>query len=164
MSANTLQRQDLDFADDPVIQKSHQEQEARLRAMQPDNWDRPPVPRAPCLRVKSTGEILPWTEYFAARPDLCEACDVDGNTDPASWGAGAEPVSAPTEPRINVQAPPRSDSPDFTPLREAGLPEAFTRDYTAPELTKRDALTLPAQDAPGLTVDSVVAAVFASRA
>lgn len=44
-----------------------------------------PLPFSPYIKVKKTGEIHPWTEFFAERPDLCVNCDESGNEDPAAW-------------------------------------------------------------------------------
>lgn len=62
----------------------YDERANELQAMGAANWQ-PPLPVSPCIRVKSTGEIHQWAEFFAARPDLCENCDEQGNTDPAAW-------------------------------------------------------------------------------
>lgn len=58
---------------------------ARLREMGAANWEQPPLPISPCIRLKSTGEIHEWSQFFADRPDLCENCDEHGNTDERAW-------------------------------------------------------------------------------
>lgn len=45
----------------------------------------PPLEHSPCVRVKSSGLILPWNELLAVQSDICECCDEHGNTDPAAW-------------------------------------------------------------------------------
>lgn len=153
--------------EDPAITRSHIEREAKLREMHPDNWSRKPLPHAPCVRVKRTGEILPWTDGFAERSDLCEACDIHGNTDPASWGGVVStPVSAaPVE--INTTVPERQQgdihAPDIkTAPSKLGLDKNFAQDFTEP-VTRNEALRLPAQKAVGLSVNDIVDAVFAVK-
>ena len=45
----------------------------------------PPLPHSPCVKVKSSGLILPWNELLAEQSDICECCDESGNTDPSVW-------------------------------------------------------------------------------
>ena len=76
--------------------QEYDERIADLRAMGAANWQQPPLPISPCIRVKATGEVHEWSQFFAERPDLCENCDEHGNTDPAAWqgrapaGVGAD--------------------------------------------------------------------------
>lgn len=68
---------------------------AELRKMGAANWERPPLPISPCIKLKSTGEIHEWSEFFANRPDLCDNCDEYGNTDERAW-RGRSPGGADT--------------------------------------------------------------------
>lgn len=78
-----------DRAAQNYFDQQHDERMAELANMNPAN-SAPALGRAPCVRIKATGMILPWHPDFAARPDLVEDCDENGNTDPASWGAKIE--------------------------------------------------------------------------
>lgn len=64
---------------------SYDERVAELRKMGAANWERPPLPVSPCIKLKSTGEVHEWSEFFANRPDLCDNCDEYGNTDERAW-------------------------------------------------------------------------------
>lgn len=65
--------------------QEYDERIAHLRELGAANWQHPPLPISPCIRLKATGEVFEWTPAFAARPDLCENCDATGNTNPAAW-------------------------------------------------------------------------------
>jgi hypothetical protein len=49
-----------------------------LAKMKPANMQES-LPRSQYLKVKKTGEIIPWCEQFASFPDLVDCCDADGN-------------------------------------------------------------------------------------
>lgn len=56
-----------------------------LRQLNAANWQQPPLEVAPCVKLKDSGEIHIWSQFFAERPELCECCDEFGNTDPTAW-------------------------------------------------------------------------------
>lgn len=149
---------------DAGIVESHKEQEVRMREMNPVNWRLPPVAKAPCVKLKD-GTVLPWTDGFAERPDLCVACDANGNTDPRAWGGTvtSEPAVAPLEINDEVLTREQGDinAPDIRgAVKTLGIDPGDAQDFTEPT-TRNDALTLPEQTDPRLTVDDVVNAVFA---
>ncbi len=100
---------------------SYDAQAAELRALGAKNWETPPLEPAPYIRIKATGEIHVWAPFFAARPDLCENCDVNGNTDPAAWrGQVAHPVPQmrPPTSRPPVQEAAVEKEPEPLPVQD----------------------------------------------
>lgn len=150
-----------DREDNLVLRKSHQQLVAEIRDMNPDNWRLPPVPCAPCVRVKATGEILPWTDGFASRPDLVDPCDAEGNILTAAPAAKPAPVKLNT----NIGRKPVGDehtSPVGMASDLLGVAENFSQDYTEPT-TVKEALPLPKQET-SVAVDDLIKAVFKDNA
>lgn len=129
------------------------EQIQELRAMGAKNWELPPLEPAPCVRFKSTGEVHVWSPFFARRPDLCDCCDENGNTDPAFWrGRYSESKSVVTS-KMEVATPAQTvptpkglhfnmhefDTPAMQGVTPAvglassmwGVSENYSKDYTA---------------------------------
>lgn len=92
------------------------EMASRLRELNADNWGLVPLEPAPCVRVKATGEIFTWSESFACRPDLCENCDIHGNTDPAMWKKTTPPME---------ETPKKSDEPDYSKVPDIPAPNGL---------------------------------------
>lgn len=65
------------------------------------------LPRSSHLKNKLNGSVYPWMEPFAARSDLYENCDEQGNTSPKAWEG--------TKPDNMRQAPLQEPSPLKTP-------------------------------------------------
>lgn len=115
-----------------------------------------PLPRAPCVRLKKTGEIFDWDDAFAERPELFDACDEQGNI----IGV-AVPTPPPPVINTNIVRPGVHDagSPDVTKALAMGLSRQFAQDWTEPT-TAREALPLPPQQQ-GVTVEQVLDALQA---
>lgn len=107
---------------------------AKLQEMGAANWEQPPLPISPCIRLKSTGEIHEWSEFFANRPDLCENCDEQGNTDERTW-RGRKPkgmdasgayvnIYANTQPVQEVAVEPEP-TPEKDPRPELEAPQGL---------------------------------------
>jgi hypothetical protein len=65
----------------------------------------PPLVQAQYIRIKATGAVHPWTPLLAGHPDLCENCDVNGDTRPEAWLVPSPVITvAPVEPLPSVQA------------------------------------------------------------
>ena len=92
-----------------VSHEPDDEMMARLRDMGAKNIE-PPLPRSKYIRIKATGEIHMWTEFFASRPDLCECCDEYGSTDSTKWDkdtiiSSTMPVTSVVTTRDKVDTP-----------------------------------------------------------
>lgn len=156
-----------DRAAQNYFHQQHDERMAELEAMRPANAV-PALGRAPCVRIKATGMILPWHPDFAARPDLVEDCDANGNTDPASWGAKpAAHDPAPSQgvaivlPKDRVDVHDEHTSPVGLASEKLGVGKDFSIDYTS-ELTRKESLVIPEQ-APGTSVTDVVDATLSDK-
>lgn len=144
------------------FKESHDELEAKLRnEIRPDNMI-PSLPRSPCVRVKATGEVLPWHQTFADHPELCECCNEDGSPfDPAQAVQPVERSKFQASDSLNTVLP-RVDGvgDDRTPpvgIADKLLGTTFAEDFTTE--TRRDAMPLPEQEEP-VAVDDLVKAVF----
>ena len=155
-----------DRAAQNYFHQQHDERMAELEAMRPANAV-PALGRAPCVRIKATGMILPWHPDFANRPDLVEDCDENGNTDPASWGATFKAHDpAPAQgvvvlPKNRVAVHDEHTSPVGLASERLGVGKEFSVDYTS-ELTRKESLVIPEQ-APGTTVTDVVDATLSAK-
>lgn len=145
----------------------------------------PPLPPSPCVKHIITGEIHQWSEAFAARPDILQNCDEQGNTDPAAW-QNKQPVTKAAEPAIKavrkkpIAAPevPGAENlmfsidefvsgpfPGANPMVATaptmlGVPVEIAKDYTDPGST-RAALPLVARGGHGnQTIEDVVQHTF----
>ena len=128
----------------------------RLQEMHPDNTS--VLPHSPFIKIKKTGVIWPWSEEFAARPDLCECCNEDGSP----W-TGARPVvqSAPVQvngviERMNVNN--EHASPVGMASEKLGVDQSFSQDFSRANGSK-EALPLPEQST-SVDVGSIIDAVF----
>lgn len=112
-----------------ISMTTYDEQVANLRNMDAANWRQPPLPPAPCVRIKATGEIHEWAPFFAARPDLCECCDEKGNTDPAAWQGRKSPhfednVHRAGMPMAPMETPQETKAPTAPEPEKPVLPQA----------------------------------------
>lgn len=156
-----------DRAAQNYFNQQHDERMAKLAEMDPAN-SVPALGRAPCVRIKATGMILPWHPDFAARPDLVEDCDENGNTDPASWGATFKAHDpAPAQgvaivlPKDRAAVHDEHTSPVGLARERLGVGKEFSVDYTS-ELTRKESLVIPEQ-APGTSVTDVVDATLSDK-
>lgn len=155
-----------DRAAQNYFNQQHDERMAELANMNPAN-SAPALGRAPCVKVKATGMVLPWHPDFANRPDLVEDCDENGNTDPASWGAKIEAHDpAPAQgvvvlPKNRVAVHDEHTSPVGLASERLGVGKEFSVDYTS-ELTRKESLVIPEQ-APGTSVTDVVDATLSDK-
>lgn len=111
------------------VPRSYDDMAEELRAMQAANWMLPPLEVSPCVRLKDSGEIHVWSPFFAERPELCENCDENGNTDPAAWRgrtphesnlSGKMPTPPPPPPS---PAEPESVSSEALHMRAPATPQ-----------------------------------------
>lgn len=95
-----------------------------LRHMNAANWQQPPLEVAPCVKLKSSGEIHVWSQFFAERPELCDCCDEYGNTDPAAW-RGRRPHTSNLTGKLPLPpTPPPPPEPTPEPQPAAAHPRA----------------------------------------
>lgn len=109
--------------------EDYEERMADLRKMGAKNWEQPPLPVSPCVRVKATGEIHVWSEFFASRPDLCENCDEQGNTEPSAW-RGRSPATLDDIQRVKLSIDAKKV--DEEPKEEKPLPKRAEQEPSAP--------------------------------
>lgn len=158
--ATIIQRMiiDRELLDMQVVTESYDSQKAMLSALDAYNWKYPPIRQAPCLKVKATGEILPWNEAFAMRGDLCVACDENGNTDPASWETRGAATSAMTPEQMLPPAPSglhfnfREFVPEDNHISMAscllGIPTEYAQDFSDRIDARGAALPIPPVNVP----------------
>lgn len=129
-----------------VFSESHAAMNARLREMGAENM-RPPVPRAPCVKNIKTGQIYPWSNFFASRPDLCVACDENGDErwyEKLATPAKEEPVEQPVKKARSRKRKNVGDehSPAVGIASEVlGVPPEFSVDYTS-DITIKEAAVI----------------------
>lgn len=117
--------------------ESYDQQKAQMSAVNAVNWNRPPLPPSPCIKIKATGEIHEWSSFFADRPDLCENCDENGNTDPKAWQGR---VSAHYKDNIRTRydqmpmapVPDSEEAANSAPQKTPPLPDDSQPPLTAP--------------------------------
>lgn len=152
-----IMRQDRENGD--VFSESRAEYYQRLQDMKPSNG--PVLEHSPCIRVKKTGVIWPWTEEFAARPDLCECCNEDGS----AWtGAPVEPaVEPPVVNGVIDRKPVRNEHTSAVGMASEtlGVDKEFSTDFSVNSNSK-EALPLPEQKS-SLEIGSILDAVFANN-
>ena len=105
----------------------YDERVAELRKMGAANWERPPLPVSPCIKLKSTGEVHEWSEFFANRPDLCDNCDEYGNTDERAWRGRAPGGSDGNGRYVDIYA-------NVEVVEQKSEPEPVAKDTSRPEL------------------------------
>ena len=158
MQASQLQanmRQDRLNGD--TFTESYAESYARLQAMNPSNTT--VLPRSPCIRVKKTGVIWPWSEEFAARPDLCECCNEDGSP----W-EDKTPVAKPEPVQVNgVIERPKINNEHTIAVGQAseklGVDASFSQDFSVADGTTYEAMPLPKQKSSG-PIGAIIDAMF----
>ena len=74
-----------------------------MRSQGAKNVD-PPLQRSSHLRMKSSGNVLPWEPILSEQTDIVECCDAYGNTDPAAWGATVVKEDLPTDYEEDLRA------------------------------------------------------------
>lgn len=139
-------------------EEDHKRRLQELRDLHAANWETPPLPESPCVKIKKTGEVMMWCQAFADRPDLCENCDENGNTDPAAWGGRKPPTPVVKPPILNtvLEREPDASIP-LAKAQEMGIVQDPQQFKTYEEHT--NALTLPEQEQP-TAVDALVHALF----
>lgn len=141
---------------DGMQQQSASDLHAELYKMHPSNAQ-PPLPRSPMLRLKATGEIFPWCEQFASRPDLVDCCDSDGNVITIPEGMSTPAAVYNTD----LSRPNVGD--DRTPTvglasEVLGVDAEHSIDYTE-KTNIKDAFPLPKQEQ-SVAVSDLIAAVI----
>ena len=131
-----------DRAAQNYFHQQHDERMAELEAMRPANAV-PALGRAPCVRIKATGMILPWHPDFAAH-------------DPAPSQGVAIVL-----PKDRVDVHDEHTSPVGLASEKLGVGKDFSVDYTS-ELTRKESLVIPEQ-APGTSVTDVVDATLSDK-
>lgn len=132
--------------------------------------DVPDLPRSSHVKIisgVSAGEIHPWTEFFAQRPDMCVNCDASGNTNPTTWrqlSTGSVPtrpvsMTAPTNTPYQFDGFVSGEVPGHVPQMQnapqvLGIDANFTQDFTDPNLVKA-ALPLPSGSHNEVVADQV---------
>jgi len=116
-----------------------------------------PLPQSPCLKIKKTGQIVPWHSSFAQHPDLCECCDKYGKP----WKGPSAPVQE--KPVINTDISHVNVRNDHTvPVGIAserlGVDKQFSQDFSQPSGNK-DAFRIPEQST-SMDMSSIINACF----
>ena len=131
----------------------------KLQDMHPNN-DRV-LPHSPCIKIKKTGVIWPWSEEFASRPDLCDCCNEDGTP----WVDNRVPEQQAPVAVNGVIERKNVNNEHATAVglagEKLGVGKEFSQDYSRANGSK-EALPLPEQQQ-SVDIGSIIDAVFATN-
>ena len=131
----------------------------KLQDMHPDN--NRVLPRSPCIKIKKTGVIWPWSEEFASRPDLCDCCNADGSP----W-TDNRPVPQQAPVAVNGVIERKNVNNEHATAvgmacEKLGVGKEFSQDFSRANGSK-DALPLPKQQE-SVDIGAIIDAVFATN-
>lgn len=125
--------------------------------MKPAN-SQPLLKKSPYVKIKATGEIMPWSDSFSLHPELCENCDEHGNPcegiDPPHE---EQPVVMNTK-LVNKNVGDEHTSPVGMASEVLGVAPEYSRDFTE-RTTVKESFTLPPQQQ-SVDVNKLIDAMF----